>query len=72
MMPSENDRTIVEQAAREVLDRHGREAVPILRERAEIADELDDEVAATAWRDIADAAAQIYDRTPTAKPYGGS
>ena len=61
MMPSESNRTIVEQAAREALDRHGHDAVPILRERAEIADGLDGELAAKAWRDIADAAERIYE-----------
>ena len=49
----------VEQAAREAIDQHGNDAVSILRERAEIADQLGDELSAKAWRDIADAVQSI-------------
>jgi hypothetical protein len=53
------DEKIVEQVAREVLEQYGGDAVPILRERAEVADHLGDELAAKAWRDIADAAERM-------------
>lgn len=53
------DKLIVERAARDIVEQHGEDAVPILRERAEVADELRDPVAAKAWRDIADAAERI-------------
>ena len=49
----------VEQAAGEAIDQHGNDAVSILRERAEIADQLGDELSAKAWRDIADAVQSI-------------
>jgi len=49
----------VDQAAREAIDRHGDDAVSILRERAEVADQLGDELSAKAWRDIADAAERM-------------
>jgi len=54
-----DDEKIVEQVAREVLEQYGGAAVPILRERAEVADHLGDELAAKAWRDIADAAERM-------------
>jgi hypothetical protein len=50
---------INEQAAREIIERHGSDAVPIIRERAENAVELRDEIAAKEWHDIADAAERI-------------
>ena len=50
---------IIEQAAREIRERHGSEVVPILRELAKNAAELADEMAAKEWRDIADAAERI-------------
>jgi hypothetical protein len=46
----------VSQSAREAIDQHGDNAVSILRERAEVADQLGDQLSAKAWRDIADAA----------------
>ena len=49
----------VDQAAREAIDQHGDGAVAILRERAEVADHIGDELSAKAWRDIADAAERI-------------
>jgi len=51
---------VVERAAREIGERHGSEVVPILRELAENAVELADEIAAKEWRDIADAAERIF------------
>ncbi len=50
---------IIEQAAREIRERHGSEVVPIIRELAKNAAELVDEIAANEWRDIADAAERI-------------
>ena len=49
----------VNQAAREAIDQHGGNAVGLLRERAEIADQLGDAPSAKAWRDIADAAERM-------------
>jgi hypothetical protein len=54
-----DDEKLVEKAAREIVDRHGADALPILRERAELAEELQDELAAKAWRDIAKAAERM-------------
>ena len=53
------DKLLVERAAREIIDQHGPDAVPILRERAEVADGLGDPLAAETWRDIADAAERM-------------
>ena len=49
----------IERAAAEILDRHGPEALPILRERAEKAAELGDGMAAEEWHAIADAAERL-------------
>ena len=55
----DDDGELVEQAAREAIKQHGRNAIAVLRERAEIADEQGDNLSARAWRDIADAAARM-------------
>jgi len=49
----------VERTAREAIDRYGNNAVAMLRERAEVADHIGDELSAKAWRDIADAAERM-------------
>jgi hypothetical protein len=54
-----DDEKLVEQAAREIVDQHGSDAVPILRERADAAEISSDEIAAKTWRDIADAAERL-------------
>jgi len=54
-----DDDLLVEQVAREMLDLYGADALPVLRERADRAEEVGDELAAKAWRDIADAAERI-------------
>ena len=46
----------IERAAAEIVDRYGPEALPILRQRAENAAELGDDMAAEEWHAIADAA----------------
>jgi hypothetical protein len=51
--------TTIDRAAAEVIEGHGPDAVPILRECAASAAELDDEMAATEWREIADAAERL-------------
>jgi hypothetical protein len=51
----EDDGPLVEQAARDLAKRHGPKAAEIARERADVADALDDPLAAKTWRDIADA-----------------
>ncbi len=58
-MSDNEDRDMVEQAARDYVERYGPDSVAILRERADMADELRDIMSAEAWRDIADAAERI-------------
>ena len=50
----DDDREAVDQAAREAIDHFGNAAVSVLRERAEVADYLGDELSAKAWRDEAE------------------
>jgi hypothetical protein len=52
--------TTVEKVAREMVDRYGPMAPTILRERAEVANQMCDELAAKAWRDIADKAERSF------------
>jgi transcription initiation factor IIE alpha subunit len=54
-----DDEKLVEKVAREVVDQHGPDAIPILRERAKAADMSDDALAAETWRDVAHAAERI-------------
>jgi hypothetical protein len=56
---ADDDEKTVEQAAREFVEQYGAEAIRVARERAEVADGLQDELAAKAWRDIADAAERL-------------
>ena len=51
-----DDEKLVEKVAREVMDQHGPDAIPILRDRAKAADMS---VAAETWRDIARAAERM-------------
>jgi len=55
----EDDEKLVEKIAREVVDQHGPDALPMLRQRAKAADMSDDALAAETWRDVADAAERI-------------
>ena len=55
----DDDEKLVEKVAREVVDQHGPNAIPILRQRAKAADMSDDALAAETWRDIAEAAERI-------------
>jgi hypothetical protein len=57
------DEPRIERVAREMVEQHGRDAVPILRERAEVADSLNDMLAAETRRDIANAAERILSET---------
>jgi hypothetical protein len=50
---------LTEQAAAEFVRRHGRGALTILGERAEMAAELGHPVAAKTWREMADAVARL-------------
>ena len=59
----DDDEQLVEKVAREIVDQHGADPVEILRERAEAADLLGDELAAETWREIADAAERILPET---------
>jgi hypothetical protein len=59
VLMTDDDGKVVEQAAREFVDQYGADAIRVLRERAEVAETLKDELAAKAWRDIAGAAEQI-------------
>lgn len=54
-----DDESLVEKVAREIVDRHGPDAIPIFHERAEVADMTGDQMAAETWREIADAAERI-------------
>jgi hypothetical protein len=55
----DDDGWAVERAAQEAIDQHGDDAVAILRERADLADQIGDMLTAETWRDIADAAERI-------------
>ena len=55
----EDDGEGVEEVAREYVQRHGPDSVPILRERADYADELGDQESAKTWREIADTAERM-------------
>ena len=46
-------------AAAKFVESHGREALRILDERAELAEELGHKVATKTWREMADAAARL-------------
>ena len=59
-----DDGEAVEHVAREYIGRHGPDSVPILRERADLSDEVGDLLSAEAWRDIADAAERILRDSP--------
>jgi hypothetical protein len=48
----------IERAAADILERHGPDAVPVLRELEKRAAVLGDEMAAEEWREIAEAAEQ--------------
>ncbi len=61
---SDSDDDHVEQVAREYVERYGADSLSILRERADLADEVKDVVSAEAWRDIADAAERILRDSP--------
>ena len=54
----------VEHVAREYIGRHGPDSVSILRERADLSDEVGDLLSAEAWRDIADAAERMLRENP--------
>jgi hypothetical protein len=49
----------VERVARQFIDRNGADALQMLRELAETAEDMHDDISAKAWRDIADAAERI-------------
>ena len=58
-MSDDDDDNLVEQVAREYVQRHGSDSLAILRERADAADAMGDVFSAEAWRDIADAAERM-------------
>jgi hypothetical protein len=49
----------VERVARQFIDRNGTEALQMLRELAEAAEDMHDDISAKAWHDIADAAERM-------------
>jgi|HubBroStandDraft_4_1064222.scaffolds.fasta_scaffold122037_3 hypothetical protein len=55
MVAGDNGKT-AEQVAREMVNHYGADAMLVLRERAEQSQAIGDELAAKAWRDIADLA----------------
>jgi hypothetical protein len=50
---------LTEMAAAEFIERHGPAGLAILKERADLADELGHKFAAQTWRSMADAAARL-------------
>ena len=54
-----------EQAAAGLIEKHGVSALPLLRERAEMAEKLGHRVAASTWREMAEAAARLLRVDPT-------
>jgi hypothetical protein len=54
-----DDADLVEQVAREYVQRHGSDSIAILREPADAAEEMGDVLSAKAWREIADAAERM-------------
>ena len=58
-----DDNDLVEEVAREYVQRHGTDSLGILRDLAEVADQIDDYASAEAWRDIADAAERILGKS---------
>lgn len=55
----EDDQAVVQQVAREHIERFGRKAPDYLRERAEQAELIGDQLSADAWREIAEAAERM-------------
>jgi hypothetical protein len=53
------DDDFIEETAREFVARHGFDALPILRERARIADAAGDYLLAQTWREIVEAAGHM-------------
>jgi hypothetical protein len=49
----------VERVARQFIDRNGADALQMLRELAEAAEDVHDDISAKAWRDIADVAERL-------------
>lgn len=65
----EDDAQLVEQAAREALKEYGRRAAQLLRERAELADAIEDESAVKEWRRLAAAIDRLNEtQNPAASP----
>ena len=58
---------LTELAARKFVESHGGDALAILSERAERAEERGHRVAARAWRDLADSAARLLTSPYAAK-----
>jgi hypothetical protein len=55
----DNDRDALAKVARDMVDLYGSDAPKMLLERAEIADEYGDHLAARTWREVAAAAARL-------------
>ena len=53
------EETTVEEAARQIVERHGQEAIEIIRRCREFAESIGDRIASKEWRQIADAAERI-------------
>jgi hypothetical protein len=58
-----DDQALIEEVAREFVERHGSDAVDVLRENAEIADGIADELSVRSWLDITDAAKCLLGRS---------
>ena len=57
--------TLLQGAAAEFVQTYGRLAVPVLQERAEIAEERDHRLSAQIWREMAGAAERILEEGRT-------
>jgi hypothetical protein len=63
-----DDQELVEQVAREFVERHGADAVDVLREYADQAATEGDDLSVQAWRDITDAAERVAPPFTTPRP----
>ena len=58
-MSADANREAIERVARQFIERNGADAVLMLRELADAAEDIHDDISAKAWRDIADVAERL-------------
>ena len=61
-MLTHNDQALVEEVAREFVERHGSKAVSVLQDNAELSEGIADALSVRSWLDIADAAKHLLGR----------